>query len=154
MSETVLMFEDSSIINECIIKDSDIFKNVGYDNYIMLNRQFPKHFIFFEECYTEHENIGTIPGIINLYITGNPLTIKSDIVKTIYYEKWISSNSDLVLNSKKLDYKPIRFNNFDNIWIVISIVIIILFVIATYVLISNPIFDNIIKWKSNSLKEY
>ena len=148
------MFEDSSIINSTIIRDSDIFKNVGYDNYIMLNRKYPKHFTFFEECYTKHEGIGTIPGIINLYISDDPLIIKSDIIKTIYYGVWISHNSELVLNAKKLKFKPTEFDDTGIIWIIISIIIVVLFIFATYILISNPLSDNIIKWKSDNIRYY
>jgi hypothetical protein len=140
--EEPIMFKDSSLICDTIYKDSDIFMNVGYKNYIMLCRKFPKHFTFFEECNTENENIGYIPGYINLYLTGDAYNIKSDIIKTMHYDTWISPNSELVFGSKPLEFKPTEFRESLSIWIIICIVIITLFFIATYVLLTCPLYKN------------
>lgn len=154
MFEEPVIFKDSSFINSVVIRDSDIFKSVGYENYVMLNRKFPEHFTFFDECYIENENIGSIPGSINLFIVGDALTIKSDIVKTIYYNKWISENSRLVLKCKNLVCEPTEIEYNCIIWILISIIMVVLFVIATYILISNPISNNIINSNFINIKYF
>ena len=145
-----LLTIDNSIIDNTIIKDSDIFQHIGYKNYIQLNRKYPLYFKYFDECKVNEEHIGNIPGNISLLISDNPDKIKKDIVKTIYYGKWFSDNSDLVLNYKdKILVKPIEVEETTPILIFVFIIIVLLFIFATYIIIKSPMINNKLLFNEN-----
>lgn len=142
------LYGDTSIIDNKFIRDSDIFKHVGYKNYIMLHRKYPYYFKKFEECSNITEGIGYIPGEINLLISDDPERIKKDIVKTMYYGVWFSENSDLVFFSKdKLICKPTDFESDVNIWIFICIIMISLIIFAIYIMTKSTHLNKIINFK-------
>lgn len=133
-----LIRNGTSYINGQIINDSDIFRYIGYNNYIMLYRKYPFYFKYFKECDTLSEGIGSIPGEINLFISDNPYDIKSDIIKTIHYKTYISPNSYLVKDFNFTTNKPTELDDTISIWIFICIIIISLLVFSVYVFIISP----------------
>lgn len=133
------LIADSAIIGNVIIKDSDIFKNVGYKNYVQLTTKYPGYFKYFKECDNITDGIGYIPISISIFTSDDPEKIKKDIVKTIYYGEWISNNSDLVLDCKdKILCNPTEFESTTFIWIFICIILITLLFFSTYILIKSP----------------
>lgn len=132
------LFDGSSIIDGKIINDYDIFRNIGYDNYVMLNRKYPLYFKYFDECKTKTDGIGFIPGRINIFISSDPEEIKKDIIKTMHYNIYISKNSELLCNVKKLECKPTQLCDSTSIWIFVCIIMIILLVFSVYVLNLSP----------------
>ena len=132
----------TSYINGEIINDSDIFLHVGYENYIMLYRKYPQFFKYFKECDTKIDNIGMIPGQIALITVGDANDIKSDIIKTIYYKTYISSNSYLINNMKETIKRPTELEDTTSMWIFICIVMVSLLVFSVYIfIISNATKD-------------
>ena len=85
----IILFSGISYINQKVIYDSDIYKYVGFKNYVMLSRKFPYYFKKFKECDTRNEGIGFIPGRIFLFLDKDPAIIKKDLIKTIYFDKYI-----------------------------------------------------------------
>lgn len=137
--EEPLITNGTSYINGQIINDSDIFRYVGYDNYIMLYRKYPHYFKYFKECDTKSEGIGTIPGYINLFISDNPQKIKSDIIKTIHYKTYISTNSYLVKDFEFITDKPTELDDTTSIWIFICIILISLLFFSAYIFTVCPL---------------
>lgn len=138
------LIANAAVIGDCIIRDIDIFQNVGYRNYIQLHRKFPNYFKYFIECDNITDCIGYIPSDISLIISDDPEILKKDIVKTIYYNVHISNNSDLVLKCKdKILCKPTEFENTTSIWLFICIIIVSLIVFAIYILINSPHSDKL-----------
>lgn len=133
--DCVILFEGSSVINDKVINDSEIFLNVGLNNYVILNRKFPLFFTFFEECRVKNNGIGTMPGYLEVFSKYGIEEIKKDIVKTIYHNKYISEVSDLVLKTEKLEIKPTQFVNTIGIWIFICIIMIFSLVFSVFILI-------------------
>lgn len=132
----------TSYIDGKIINDSDIFLNIGYDNYVMLNRKYPYFFEYFKECDTKLDNIGMIPGQISLITNGDANKIKSDIIKTIYYRKYISPNSYLVSDEKINIKTPTKSEDTTLIWIFICIVMLSLLTFSFYILMTSKYLNN------------
>lgn len=101
-----ILYQNQSKIESTIIKDSDIFKAIGFSNYTQLNRKYPYLFKYFPECDSITNEYGFIPSKHLIHTSSDPVVIKKDIIKTMYYEKWFSSNSDLVLLNKEKDTRP------------------------------------------------
>lgn len=143
---------DSAVIDNTIIKDSEIFQKIGYKNYVQLQRKYPNYFKYFTECDSVTDCIGFIPSNISLYITDDPNIIKCDIVKTIYYKVWVSPVSDLILNSTdKVLCNPTEFENTTSITIFIYIILVSLIVFAIYILTISPYMVKLMKTKNFEL---
>ena len=128
----------TSYINGQIINDSDIFFHVGYENYIMLHRKYPHFFKYFKECDTKNDSIGIIPGQISLITVGDANNIKSDLIKTIYYKTYISSNSYLINDIKIKNKNITELEDTTSMWIFICIIMISLLIFSVYIfIISN-----------------
>lgn len=146
------LFADGSVIENTIIRDSEIFQNVGYKNYIQLHRKYPGYFKYFSECDNITDGIGHVPSPILLYTCNDPKILKSDIVKTIYYKKWFSENSNLVLECKdKIICRPTEFENTTSIWIFICIIIVTLIFFAVYILAMSPHADKLLNLSNYEL---
>jgi len=143
-----ILFTGTSIIDNHIINDSDIFLHIGYENYVILNRKYPYYFKFFNECNTKNDKIGKIPGYLDVFFKYSIEEIKKDIIKTIYYKKYISEISDLVINFKICDTKPKEFENTISIWIFICIIIVSLLFFSVYILVKSEKINKIIKFKN------
>ena len=140
------LFDGTSHIDGSYYHDSDILRYIGLDNYIMLHRKFPLYFFYFKECNKEIEINVFSPGNINLYISDNPRQIKSEIIKTIHYKRYISENSKLVNLCDNIDLIPKNINDTTFIWIFICLIFISLIVISIYVMVNtksvNKFFKN------------
>lgn len=136
----VILFNGSSKICDTIINDSEIFLNIGLNNYVILNRKYPLYFTFFKECNVKTNEIGIMPGYLEVFSKYDIETIKKDIIRTIYYNKYISEVSELIFNNNKLHIKPIQFEDTTNIWIFMCIVIISSLIFSVLILIK--IFNN------------
>lgn len=132
----------TSYIDGEIINDSDIFLHVGYENYIMLQRKYPYFFKYFKECDTNMDIIGMIPGKISLITVGDANQIKSDIIKTIHYKRYVSFNSYLINNIKQNVKRPIELEDTTSMWIFICILMVSLLLFSLYIfIVSNNIKD-------------
>lgn len=135
---------NAAVIGDIVIKDSEIFQNVGYKNYIHLHRKYPNYFKFFTECNNITSEFGYLPSDISLRVSDDPEILKKDIVKTIYYNKWFSNNSNLVFECKdKISCKPTEFEDSTSIWVFICIIIISLIVFAIYILSNSSHIDKL-----------
>lgn len=135
------LFYNQSYIGEKIFSDSEIMRYIGYNNYVMLNRKYPNYFKYFPECEVKCYYNFKHPLNISI-ITGNdPNVIKKDIIKTIYYNDFVSNVSLLVNNKKDNDMNITEMEDKTIIWILICIIIVILL-----------FFSVIILYKSNSYK--
>lgn len=137
----------TSYIDGNIINDSDIFLNVGYDNYIMLYRKYPHFFKYFKECDTKIDKIGMIPGDIELITVGDAHDIKSDIIKSIYYKTFISSNSYLVKEAKGEIKHLVELEDTTTMWIFICIVMVSLLVLSVYIFIVSDSTKNLVTFE-------
>uniref|UniRef100_A0A6C0BEF9 Uncharacterized protein n=1 Tax=viral metagenome TaxID=1070528 RepID=A0A6C0BEF9_9ZZZZ len=139
------LFTGTSHIDGTYYHDSDILKYIGLENYIMLLRKFPSYFIYFDEfsAYFNSDEL-YIPGYINLYISDDPRTVKSEIIKTIHYKQYFFKNSFLV-NKEEENIELKEKNNTVFIWIFICIIIVSLIFISIYVLNYNYLLTNRLK---------
>lgn len=140
----------TSYIDGRIINDSEIFYRVGFDNYIMLQRKYPLFFKWFKECETKVDDIGIVPGDISLITIGNAIDIKSDIVKTIFYDTYISPNSDLIKVIPHKNIRPTEMTETTSVWIFICIVMVSLLVFVIYIMVTSDVTKNIITIDINS----
>lgn len=148
----IILYNTVSYINNCIIYDSDIYKYIGFENYVMLSRKFPFYFQHFKDCDTKHEKIGFIPGNIFLNLDDNPEKIKKDLIKTIYCDKYISNTSNLIFENKNGNIEPIRDSDISSLWLFISIVMVMLFLISMYIIFTSPLFKEFIPIQQSSYK--
>lgn len=144
--KNIKLFENQSYIDGKIIYDKDILNNIGYDNYVMLSRKYPNYFKFFPECSTVSYDDYKHPGMIELITEGNVEKIKIDIIKTIYYGKRFSINSDLVIDKKNFSVSETEDSLL--IWIFICIIIVSLLFFSLYIIYISKIFNE----KINNIK--
>jgi hypothetical protein len=137
----------SSFINDKVIYDHDILKNIGIENYIMLHRKYPNYFKYFVECETNYDINEFMPGYINILLSkyDHPKIIKSDIIKTIYYQEYFSEVSNLVdYDEKNGENREKIILNENNeklfFWIIFLIVMVSLFCFCTLSLIYSKNF--------------
>lgn len=154
-NKKILIKLGSSYINGRIINDSEIYNRVGYKNYIMLYRKFPSFFKCFKECETLNDKIGIIPGDISLFITNDPFEVKSDIIKTIYYKKFISNNSYLIINNTNDNNFPTNLEEGNTIWILFSLIMVILIVFSICIFVNSKHTKSFfVNYDSKKLKIY
>lgn len=149
---SVIFRKGSTFFKDTFIRDYDILQFVGSRNYGMLQRIFPGYFEYYKDCDERFNTSFNLPSYINLYIINDPEKTKLDIIKTIYYRKYVSPVSNLVISYEPLNIKINCDDTNIYIWIFICLISIILFLISIYVLYTsksaNKIFYNFVSENS------
>lgn len=145
----IILFSGISYINQKVIYDSDIYKYVGFKNYVMLSRKFPYYFKKFKECDTRNEGIGFIPGRIFLFLDKDPAIIKKDLIKTIYFDKYISKTSSLIFDNDDGNIEPDKNSFLSGLWLFISLVMVFLLLLSIYILFTSSLFKEFTLYKRN-----
>ena len=114
-------------------------------NYIMLHRKFPKYFSYFRECKRILEYPMFSPIYINVFISDDPRVVKSDIIKTIHYKKYVSENSRLLIHNDTDPITPHDIHDTTFMWIFICLIMISLLVISIYVMTISYPFERFLK---------
>ena len=109
--------------------------------------KYPSYFEHFSYINKETYMDIISPSEVLISLPDDPRIIKSDIIKTVHYKKYISRVSDLVINIEKNKIIDLSINDGIHIWIIFCITMVFLIFISCYVISISSSFKKLFKEK-------